>query len=96
MNSPARKKSAPESDNHSRKTIGVSVHLEPDLVTEMRNAVLTLSGPPLFLNMSRMVGYACEEYLLSLRRKFNKGREFPVWPSPRVPTGRPLGSKNRR
>lgn len=67
----------------------MSFRIDPEIEDEIRNAVLTLSGPPLFLNLSRFMEDAARKELDFLRRTHNQGKPWPKWKRA-VKRGRPI------
>ena len=60
-----------------------------DLADKMRDAIVHLSGPPLYFTLAEFGEHAIRCYLEQLERDHNGGRAFP--PRPRgVRQGRPL------
>ena len=60
-----------------------------DLADAMRNAIVHLSGPPLYYTLAEFGEHAIRSYIAQLEREHNAGRPFP--PRPRaVRQGRPL------
>ncbi|MEY2849619.1 MAG: hypothetical protein RI885_2286 [Actinomycetota bacterium] len=57
-------------------------YLPADLVEEIRNAAAFLAGPPLHLNLSRLMIDAATAHLAKLRKSQNAGRPFPERPEP--------------
>ena len=68
-------------------------HLPADLLDELRNAVVALSGPPARLTMSRMAENSLRRELERLRKQqpgAARGKPFQQRESP-VTRGRPIG-----
>ena len=60
-----------------------------ELADAMRNAIVHLSGPPLYYTLAEFGEHAIRSYIAQLEREHNGGRPFP--PRPRaVRQGRPL------
>lgn len=60
-----------------------------ELADAMRNAIVHLSGPPLYYTLAEFGEHAIRSYITQLEREHNGGRPFP--PRPRaVRQGRPL------
>ena len=67
----------------------ISARIDPAVEDDVRNAVLTLSGPPHFMNLSQFMEDALRIHSESLRRSANKGQPWPDWSSRSVKRGRP-------
>ena len=63
--------------------------LPPELADRAKNAVVALSGPPLHLNITRLMQMAVESLVAELERKHNRGKPFPPRASEPRP-GRPI------
>ena len=74
-----------------REKVRATFHLPEDLVNECRDAVVTLSGPPLRLTMAALAENGLRRELQRLKKAHNKGKAFPKWGS-RLKGGRPIGS----
>jgi hypothetical protein len=60
-----------------------------DLAEQMRNAIVHLSGPPLYYTLAEFGEHAIRDLIGRLEREHNGGRPFP--PRPRqLRQGRPL------
>jgi hypothetical protein len=74
--------------------VRTTFHLPADLVDELRNAVVALSGPPHRLTMAKLAENALRSELDRLaqqRQGRQRGQSFPQRDSD-VRTGRPIGS----
>ena len=71
------------------KTVKVTYNIPEELVEETRNAVKTLSGPPLFLTLSSLVESALRRELAHLRKEHNGGKPFEG-PGTALRGGRPI------
>ncbi|HXM56334.1 MAG TPA: hypothetical protein VOB72_13155 [Candidatus Dormibacteraeota bacterium] len=74
--------------------VRATFHLPADLVEELRNAVVALSGPPHRLTMAKLAENALRNELHRLeqmRQGRQRGRSFPQREGD-VRTGRPIGS----
>lgn len=60
-----------------------------ELADAMRNAIVHLSGPPLYYTLAEFGEHAIRSYIAQLEREHNGGRPFPRRPRP-VRQGRPL------
>ena len=60
-----------------------------DLADAMRNAIVHLSGPPLYYTLAEFGEHAIRTYIAQLEREHNAGRPFPTRPRA-VRQGRPL------
>lgn len=69
----------------------MTVKISPDLLTEAKDAVVYLSGPPLRLTLARFVESALRAELDRLRTAHVKGKRFPHHDAP-LRAGRPIGS----
>lgn len=65
--------------------------LPVELIEEMKDAVVALSGPPLRLTMGALAVIALRAELERLRVEHNKGRAFPKRQG-ELRGGRPIGS----
>jgi hypothetical protein len=72
--------------------IRATFHLPIELVSEARDAVLALSGPPVRLTLSRLGEDAIRRELERLKRQHHAGRPFPHDPKAELRGGRPIGS----
>lgn len=86
----ASKDDEPKPQSRGRMSFRVS----PELEREVRDCVLTLSGPPHFLNLSRFLEDAIRAHLDGLRRTANKGQPWPSWSRP-MKRGRPVKGPRR-
>src|SRR5262245_47517836 len=80
----------PERSHKVRATF----HLPADLLNDLRNAVVALSGPPHRMTMAKFAENALRselERLMQLQQGRQRGRPFPQRDSD-VRTGRPIGS----
>lgn len=66
-------------------------HLPANLVDELRNAVVALSGPPVRLTLARLAEEALREKLEALKKAHNNGEPFPPRAGELI-GGRPIGS----
>jgi hypothetical protein len=66
-------------------------HLPTDLVDEVRDVVVALSGPPLRLTLASFAEKAFRTEIERLKREHNKGRPFPKRDG-ELRGGRPIGS----
>lgn len=57
--------------------VRATYHLPVDLVEELRDTVVALSGPPLRLTVAGTVAGAVRDRLKALRDKHNNGERFP-------------------
>ena len=74
--------------------VRTTFHLPADLVDELRNAVVALSGPPHRLTMAKLAENALRSELDRLAQQQQgrlRGRSFPQRDGD-VRTGRPIGS----
>ena len=60
-----------------------------DLANAMRNAIVHLSGPPLYYTLAEFGEHAIRNYIAELERDHNAGQPFPARPRA-VRQGRPL------
>ncbi len=60
-----------------------------DLADAMRNAIVHLSGPPLYYTLAEFGEHAIRNYMAEIEREHNGGRPFPQRPRA-VRQGRPL------
>lgn len=74
--------------DHPQRTGRIAARVDAELERELRNAVLSLSGPPHFLTITDVIEAALREHLDRLRRRHNGGKPFPEWASA-VKRGRP-------
>ncbi|GJG89676.1 hypothetical protein tb265_48570 [Gemmatimonadetes bacterium T265] len=63
--------------------------LPEELADAMRNAIVHLSGPPLYYTLAEFGEHAIRSYIAELEREHNSGRPFPRRPRA-VRQGRPL------
>lgn len=79
----------PGSSRGSRRKKRETFLVPEDLADAMRNAIVHLSGPPLYYTLAEFGEHAIRGYIAQLEREHNAGRPFP--PRPRaVRQGRPL------
>lgn len=71
--------------------VRATFHLPGDLVDELRNAVVALSGPPVRLTLADLAEVALRKELGRLKRSHNRGKDFPVR-SEDLKGGRPIGT----
>lgn len=58
-----------------------TAYLPTEIAEEARDAASFLAGPPLHLNLSRLVADALSDHLAKLRRSQNGGKPFPPRPA---------------
>jgi hypothetical protein len=73
------------------RKVRATFHISADLLEEMRDAVVALSGPPVRLTLARLAEDALREHLESLKGAHNGGRPFPARDR-NLQGGRPIGS----
>lgn len=66
-------------------------HLPTDLVDQIKDVVVALSGPPLRLTLASFAEQALQAEIERLKREHNKGRPFPKREG-ELRGGRPIGS----
>jgi hypothetical protein len=74
-----------------RRRVRATFHLPVDLVEEIRNATVALSGPPTRLTLARLVENALRREVERLRHLHHGGDPFPQREADLV-GGRPIGS----
>jgi len=68
----------------------ISASIDENIVNELRNTVVFLQGPPLFLSVKKFMEVAIIKELDHLKRAYNFGKDFEKVPAaPR--RGRPVG-----
>lgn len=80
MRSAARKIEEDDGDDGT-KLVHFTAYIPIEIADEARNAASYLAGPPLHLNLSRLVADALVDHLARLRRSQNGGKAFPPRPS---------------
>lgn len=71
--------------------VRATFHIPADLLSDLRDAVVALSGPPDRLTLASLAERALRVELERLQRERNKGRPFPPR-SGELRGGRPIGS----
>ena len=71
--------------------VRATFYLPADLLEDIRNATVQLSGPPAFLNLAKLAETAFQNELKRLKAEYTGGETFPTRPQA-VRTGRPIGS----
>jgi hypothetical protein len=71
----------------------LTITMDPALLEEAKNTVMTLSGPPAFLNLSSMIEEAVRAEVKRLEEKYNSGKPFEVLDNI---SGHPLGRAGRK
>ena len=84
-------KKAREEKSESAPRSRVTLLIPTELLEEMRDAVVHLSGPPDRLTLARFVEEACRRELARLRSKHTGGKAFPRRTA-ELRAGRPIGS----
>jgi hypothetical protein len=80
---------APDAGGGTRRKKRETFLIPEELADAMRNAIVHLSGPPLYYTLAEFGEHAIRNYIAQLEREHNAGRPFP--PRPRaVRQGRPL------
>ena len=86
-----RQKKPTEAATEWVRKAALSTHISEDVLKEMRNCVVHLSGPPDRLTISSLVETALRRELERMRRKRNRGKPFKGSHQELRP-GRPIGS----
>lgn len=73
------------------KRVKVTYDLSPATAARVRNAVLALCGPPLWMTATAYADQAFLEFAEKLEREHNGGQPFPVVDR-KIKRGRPTGS----
>ena len=71
--------------------IRATFYFFPELLDELRNTVMALSGPPEHLTLASLMQSAAERELGRLQKRHNKGKPFPRRKRD-LQGGRPIGS----
>lgn len=71
--------------------VRATFHLPTDLLDEIKDVVVALSGPPLRLTLASFAEQALRAEIERLKREHNKGRSFPKRDG-ELRGGRPIGS----
>lgn len=82
---------APPSRRGRVSKVRATFHLPTDLVNEIKDVVVALSGPPLRLTLASLAEGALRSEIERLKREHNKGRPFPRRDG-ELRGGRPIGS----
>ncbi|TAN31383.1 hypothetical protein EPN29_13565 [bacterium] len=61
----------------STGAVRLGIRFDSDLIDEIRDAVVALSGPPHQLTVVGFVNEACRRELARLRNEANRGQPFP-------------------
>ena len=81
---------APPAPKAKSKTKRATFALPVELVEQLKNATVALSGPPVRLTLAALATNALTAEIARLEQLYNKGRPFPKRESePRL--GRPIG-----
>ena len=91
MTARKRQKKPTEPATEWVRKVALSTHISEDVLKELRNCVVHLSGPPDRLTISSFVETALRRELERVRRKSNRGKPFSG-SHPGVRPGRPVGS----
>ena len=81
----------PEKPPKVRK-LRATFHVREDLMDEIRDCVVALSGPPYRYTLAAFAEDALKEKLESMKKLANKGKPFPKRGEYALRGGRPLGS----
>ena len=76
-------------DGGARRKKRETFLIPEDLADAMRNAIVHLSGPPLYYTLAEFGEHAIRNYIAQLERDHNAGQPFPARPRG-VRQGRPL------
>ncbi len=78
-----------EAQNPEGEKVRATFYLPADLLEELRNATVQLSGPPAFMNLAKLAENAFRNELTRIKKEYNEGKDFPRRPQA-VRTGRPI------
>ena len=78
-------------DGQGRRKARATFHLPAELLEEMRNTVVALSGPPHRLTMSKLAATALQRELGRLRRESGGPKKAFAQRAEEVTKGRPVG-----
>ena len=57
--------------------VRVTFQISAELLDQLRDAVVALSGPPTRLTLAGLAEQALEQQLQQLRKRYNNGKQFP-------------------
>jgi len=87
---PSERRGAPKQPSAKGRA---TFHLPAELLDEMRNTVVALSGPPLRLTMSKLAANAIRHELDRLRRESGGSKRAFGQRAGEVTKGRPVGQR---
>jgi hypothetical protein len=79
----------PQNQNPEGEKVRATFYLAADLMEELRNATVQLSGPPVFMNLAKLAENAFRNELARIKKEYHGVKDFPQRPQA-VRTGRPI------